>query len=183
MSTDRLSTDGHNHEHHANHEHRGLITDTSELEPAQKLDPVYAIGGPSMKDGGPHNTHVHRGSIGGFSGLEAAEKLDPPDDVAARAPTYTHTASPPSRPKPPHQNSVLNMLDPDIDTDPRKPLNRADTEPILPYNGRYSPPSPSSQTTNPLLQPDSNSDDDVSRHQANQPRQSTTTTTTKSQQR
>ena len=63
------------------HEHRGLIGDAPDLQPANKLDPVYEVGGPSMRNGGPHNTHIHRGSISGGSTLEAAEKLDPPEDV------------------------------------------------------------------------------------------------------
>lgn len=62
------------------HERRGSVGETSGLKPAQKLDPIWVVGGESMKDGGPHyTTHWHRGSIGGGSGLQPSEKLDPPD--------------------------------------------------------------------------------------------------------
>ncbi|KAF1841998.1 uncharacterized protein K460DRAFT_293735 [Cucurbitaria berberidis CBS 394.84] len=118
------------HGPHSTHEHRGLISDTAELEPAQKLDPLYEVGGASMKDGGPHRTHVYRGSISGASGLEAAGKFDPPDDAAARGPGHSQPSPSDLQPKPTHQSNFSNKLDSDIVSDPSKILNRADTEPL-----------------------------------------------------
>ncbi len=76
-----IGEDEENPKFRGTHEYRGLINDAPDLQPAHKLDPIYEVGGPSMKDASRHNTHIHRGSISGGSALEAAEKLDPPESV------------------------------------------------------------------------------------------------------
>ncbi|KAF1947841.1 hypothetical protein EJ02DRAFT_461381 [Clathrospora elynae] len=110
----------HEHEHgaHPQHEHRGSIGGSSGLEAAQKLDPIFPVGADeeSMKYTDHPNIHRLRGSISGASGLEAAQKLDPPEDVAARGPGYSQPEPSYQYPKLTNQSSVLDMLDPDVES-------------------------------------------------------------------
>ena len=81
--------------------------------------------------------HRLRGSISGGSGLEAAQKLVPPSEVTARGPGYSQPDPSYHQPKPTHQSSVLNMLDPDVDTEQYEPPKRSNTEPVSQYDDRY----------------------------------------------
>ncbi|CAA9966639.1 hypothetical protein PTMSG1_09998 [Pyrenophora teres f. maculata] len=130
----------HEYQHGPNppHEHRGSITDTPGLKPANKLDPIFHAGPDeeSMKYTDHPDIHRLRGSISGASGLAAAQKLDPPEEVLARVPDEVKTRSPGYNqpdpiyyhPKPAHKNSVLNMLDPDASSEQHPPPNRVATE-------------------------------------------------------
>ncbi|KAF2133350.1 hypothetical protein P153DRAFT_428342 [Dothidotthia symphoricarpi CBS 119687] len=99
------------------HVHRGSISGGSVLEAAQKLDPARYDGGDESTNYGPHSMNI-------------GNKLDPRVDsdqdhrrcgtreMTARGPGYTQPD--PSyhqpRPQPKHQNHVLNMLDPKVES-------------------------------------------------------------------
>ncbi|RMZ71699.1 cell surface [Pyrenophora seminiperda CCB06] len=142
----------HEYQHGASppHEHRGSIGDSSSLKPANKLDPIFHVGPEEESMKYTNHPHIHRlrGSISGASGLEAAQKLDPPevamripeevaarlpDEVKARSLDYSQPDSIYHQPKPVHKNSILNMLDPDVDS------SQYHKNPSPSESGRYSP--------------------------------------------
>lgn len=88
-----------------------------------------------------HSTiHRLRGSISGGSDLEAAQKLDPPslsgrvDEVLTRGPGYDQPDPSYYHPKPMHQSSLLNMLDPEIEIHQPQSSSRASIETTSQYS-------------------------------------------------
>ncbi|KAI0582434.1 hypothetical protein PtrSN002B_005700 [Pyrenophora tritici-repentis] len=158
----------HEYQHGPNppHEHRGSITDTPSLKPANKLDPIFHAGPDeeSMKYTDHPDIHRLRGSISGASGLAAAQKLDPPEKVLARVPDEVKTRGPGyaqpdpiyHQPKPAHKNSVLNMLDPDASSEQHPLRNRAAKEYEVSHkNTSHSEPTRYSPDTDDDLEPQS----------------------------